>query len=320
MESLVTVPHLAADPRRAACVRRFAEDENVSVILLLGDVTGPVLMEGEDLLYRQVQDLFQGADSPSVLDRVAIARAYLAQPRGVTEAHLDAVRFYLTRVVNVEPEGGIAWKEAFFRAWARLQEMREAFGDRRCLALADTLVCQEVFRGHLLDYRSIEIAGRTVKGVGLSPENRIAAPAERIPAEYRDELDGAVPLEEYAREFDIFVANAFPPPLQRAIQRAKWRLTILPGQATDATSFGGSAFAFESPGTFSLFKCGKNETRRQAYRFIGSDARLFRTDTFDGNFRLVETRDDLDRSPRIFLGRSDPSARRPVQKPLKKPI
>lgn len=320
MESFLTVPHLAADPRRAACIRRFAEDENVSVILLLGDITGPVLAEGEDLLYRQIQDLFHGADLPSVHDRVAIARAYLSQPCGVTEAYLDAVRFYLTRIVDIDPEGGIVWKEAFFRAWTRLQDMRGNFGDRRCLALADTLVTQEVFRGNLLDYRAIGIAGRTVKGLGLSPVNRIAVPIERLPVEYRDELDGAVPLEEYARDFDIFIANAFPPLLQQALQRRKWRLTILPGQATDATSFGGAAFAFESPGTFSLFKCREGETRRQAYRFIGSDARLFRTDTFDRNFKLVETRDDLDRSPRIFLGRSDPAARRPSLKPLKKPV
>ncbi len=320
MESFLTVPYLAADSRRAACLRRFAEDENVSLILLLGDVTGPVLAEGEDLLYRQVQDLFQGADAPSVPERVAIARAYLAQPGGVTEAYLDAVRFYLTRIVDLEPEGKIVWKEAFFRTWQHLQDMKEAFGDRRCLALADTLVAQEVFRGSLLDYRSVEVAGRVLKGVGLSPANRITVPAERLPVEYRDELDGAIPLDEYARDYDIFVANAFPPSLQRAAQRAKWRLTILPGGSTDATSYAGSAFAFESPGTFSLFKCREGEVRRQAYRFVGSDVRLFRTDTFDANFKLVNTTDDFDRSARIFLGRADPSARRPSLKPQKKPI
>lgn len=312
MQSFVVVPHLAADHRRAALIRRFAEDEGVSAIVPFGDVTGPVLSEGEQLLYRQMADLCP--DFGAVRERVAIGQAYLAQG-GVAEGYRDAIRFYLSQIVDVEPEGRVVWKEAFFRAWQRLDRMREAFGDRRCLVVADTLVAAEVFAGSRLDYRSAEVGGRILKGVGLSPRDRIGTVSKHVPSEYRGDLPDAVPLEEYAREFHVFVTNVFSPALQRVLARWKWRLTILPGQATDATSFGGAAFAFEAPDTFSLFKCQEGETVRQVYRFVGSDARLFRIDTFDANFKLAGSRDDFDRSPRLFLGRTRPA---PAKSPTKK--
>ncbi len=320
MESFVVVPHLAADSRRAVLVRHFAEDEDVAAILLIGDVTGQILSEGELLLYRQVQELF--ADVRTVQGRVAIARAYLAQP-GMTEAYRDAVRFYLSRIADMESEERVVWKEAFYRSCERLVKMREAFGGRRCIALADTLITAQVFAGNLLDYGEIEIGKRIVKGVGLSPRERISVPVKDVPVEYRDELPGAIAIEKYARDYHIFVANAYSPSLQRVLSRSKWRLTILPGQTTDATSFGGAAFAFESPGTFSLFKCREEGMLRQAYQFVGNDARLFRTDTFDSNFKLCGTTDDMNRMPRLFLGRSQPApafpSRHAFRMPRRKP-
>ncbi len=294
----MVVPHLCADTRRAEILRHFSEEKGVSAVILFGDVTGRVLTDGEEVLYRQVQELFH--DAPSIVERVKIARAYLAQP-GVTEGYREAIRFYLSEIADLEMDTHVIWKGLYFRAKERLHRMVKAFGTRRrCLALADTLVCEEAFEGNLLDYRALAVSERLIKGVGLSPEDRIAIPAKYVPLEYRGALAHTIPLAEYTREFDIFVANSFSTPLQAALRNLSGCLAILPGGATEVTSFKGMTLAFESPGTFSLYKFQPELATRQVYRFVGRDLRLFRIDTFDQDFNRKGSEMGLDRPLRHF--------------------
>lgn len=291
-KSLITVLHLCADARRAKFLRRFADDHDVDAVIPFGDVTGPVLTDGEQVLYRQAQELFQ--DAHSLKERVEIARAYLAHA-GVADGYRDAVRFYLSHIVDLEMDDRVVWKEAYLRARERVARMVGIFGPRRCAPLADTLVCEDVLKEDLLDYRVLKLGNLVVKGVGLSPRDQILVPVKYTPSEYRHELPGAVPLADYVKDFDIFVANALTRTLQAPLRRLKWRLVVIPGAVTDVAAHGNVTLAFESPGTFSLFKWQPERTTRQVYRFVGSDARLFRTDTFDRHFGVTGFQGALDR-------------------------
>lgn len=290
--SLLTVLHLCADLRKARLIRQFAEEEKVGLVLLFGDVSGPVLSNLEQVLYRQAMELFQ--DAHGVPERIEIARAFLAR-KGVTEAYREALQFYLDEVATLDGDRQVIWKGAFLRAIFRLEKVAEVFSGLPHAVLADSAACEAPFEKVLLDYRALRLGSLTLKGIGLSPAEGIRVPMRNAPEEYRHELPHAVALKPYLETFDIFVANAFSANLQEALRGLRNRLVIVPGAATEVSPLKGLTLAFEGPGTFSLYKPKSERMLRQVYTFVGNDIRLVRIDELGARFKHERTESHLDR-------------------------
>ncbi len=293
MKSFITAVHPRADGVSLFPLLRFVERQGVDALILFGDVTGPVLSDRERVLYRQACELL--AETTDLTERARTAKALLARP-GLAEPFRDALRFYLSHVVDTDAQGQAAWQEAYRRAAKRLADFAARLKPYPCAVLADSAMCEEAFGDHLLDFESLAFGEKILKGVGLAPRDGIHPAVEHTPAEYRQDLRRAVPLGAYLAEFDILVANALVPPIESAIERLANRLVILPGESPDVTGFERIMIAFEPAGTFSHYEFQDDRIIRHVHQPAGERLRLVRQDTFDSDFRLLRTKTDFDSS------------------------
>ena len=89
--------HPCANRRVTETIRRFVGEEAIDAVLFFGDVTGPILTDGQRVLYDQARELF--ADAHSIPERVKVARQFLAGS-GLARMYRDAVRFYLSQIAD----------------------------------------------------------------------------------------------------------------------------------------------------------------------------------------------------------------------------
>lgn len=302
MKSFITAVHPRADGVTLFPLLRFVERQGVDAVILFGDVTGPVLSDRERVLYRQACELL--AETTDLVEKAQTAKAILARP-GLAEPFRDALRFYLSHIVDIDAQGQARWQEAHRRAAKRLSDFAARMKPYPCAVLADNVMCEEAFGDHLLDFEALAFGEKTLKGVGLAPRDGIRPAVEHTPAEYHQDLRRAVPLGPYLAGFDILVANALVPPIESAIERLAGRLVILPGESPDVTGFERITIAFEPAGVFSHYEFQDDRIIRHVHQPAGERLRLVRQDTFDGDFRLLRTKTDFDSS----------AAARPVARP-----
>ncbi len=296
LSSFVTVLHPCGDPLRAEPAVRLLRQEKAGAIVCFGDVTGPVFSDAERILYSQALTLF--SDTSTFQEKVRIAKAFLAGP-GLGDTYREALRFYLTQVVDLAADDQIVWKEAYARTVTRLKEFAAGLSPHRFAAVADTIACEDAFEGTLLDFHSLEVGGLTLKGLGLAPAEQVLVPVKYTPQEFRQELGCAVPLGEYLAAFDILVANAFPGPVQERLRKAQRRLVILPGAQPEVSAFEGVTLVFDAPQTVSLFAREGAGLVRKVFRPVGAELRLTRIDTFDAALKLARSETGLDRLPLV---------------------
>lgn len=307
MRSFVIAADVAGDPVKALPVLRFLEKEDADAAFFFGDVTGPLLSDGERVLYRQARDLLQEtADLPG---KIMAARALLSRP-GLAEPYREALAFYLKEIADLSPEGEVRWQGSYRKALARLSDLAARLAPYPSAILADTAACEEAFAERLLDYDTLTLEGKTLKAVGLAPQEGLCHPAPHTPVEFRQPLRRAEPFSRYLASFDILVANALAPSLEAVLERVEERLTILPGSAPDVSDFEKTTLAFEAPGAFSHYRVEGDRLFRNVHRFSGGRLRLIRQDTFDLSFKLLRTKTDIDRG-----GSPQPAARRPEATP-----
>lgn len=296
LRSFVVTIHPCGDPVRTLPALQLMERERADALILFGDVTGPVLSDADRILYGQARALFQ--DAGSIHEKVRIAQAILARP-GLAASFRDALRFYLSQIADLAADDQVVWKDAYARAVSRLREFAVGLAPYRHAVVADTLVCEDAFEGKVLDFHSLSVGGKTLKGLGLSPRELVLVPVKYVPEEFRQDLGCAVPLAEYLERFDVLVANAFPPALQEQLRGAREGIVVLPGARPEVSSFENLTLVFESPQTLSLYTFYDARLVRKVYRPAGSQLRLVRIDAFDERMRLVQTEDNLDRLPLV---------------------
>lgn len=296
LSSFVTVLHPCGDPLRAAPAVSLLQKEKAGAIVCFGDVTGPVFTDAERILYSQALTLF--SEASTFQEKVRIAKAFLAGP-GLGDTYREALRFYLTQVVDLAADDQIVWKDAYARTVARLKEFAAGLAPHRFAAVADTIACEDAFEGTLLDFHSLKVGGLTLKGLGLAPAEQVLVPVKYTPQEFRQDLGCAVPLGEYLADFDILVANAFPGPVQERLRKAANRLVILPGAQPEVSAFEGVTLVFDSPQTVSLFVREGEGLVRKVFRPVGAELRLTRIDTFDAALKLAKSETGLDRLPLV---------------------
>lgn len=292
LRSFVTVLHPCGDPLRAAPALQLLDQEKADAVICFGDVTGPVFSDAERILYSQALTLF--SETSTFQERIRIAKAFLAGP-GLGDSYREALRFYLSQVVDLAADDQIVWKEAYARTVARLKDFGASLSPRRYAVVADTLACEDAFGGALLDFHSLRMGDLAVKGLGLAPAEQVLVPVKYTPQEFRQDLGCAVPLGEYLADFRILVANAFPGPIQERLRKAQGRLAILPGAQPEVSAFEGVTLAFDSPQTLGLYRLEGEGVVRKVYRPVGSEMRLVRIDTFDERMKLVRSEANLDR-------------------------
>ncbi len=292
MKSFAASVHPRADPIRTLPLLRFTERQEIDALIFFGDITGPVLTDGEKVLYQQASELLQ--DAQNLHEKVHSARALLERP-GLAVPYRDALWFYLSQIVDLTPEEEVAWQESYQRSAKRLREFAARLGPYPSTVLADTLICEEVFRDRLLDYDVLTLEAKTLKGVGLAPREGIFPATDHVPAEYRQELRRAVPFTQYLAAFDILVVNTLSPSLKGILERIENRLVLLPGDSSDVSDFEKITIAFEAPDAFSHYEFQDDRILRTVHRPSAGQLRLVRQDTFDLDFKLLRTKTDFDR-------------------------
>lgn len=292
LQSFAVSVHLRGDAAAAMPLLRFLDREEADAAFLFGDLSGPVLTDAEWVLYQRAAALLR--EEGSIQAKAHAARALLAQT-GLGEDYREALQLYLKKIADADANDEIVWGEAYQRTVSRLRAIAERFSPYPYAALADSDAAEEAFGDRILDFETLSFGDRTLKAVGLSPEEGIHVPAERMPEELLLSERRSVPLSDYLASFDILIANALPPALQSLLERFEDRLLILPGDRPDVSDFKGTTLAFEAPGTFSVWRIEGDRILRHVQEGTAAGTRLVRRDTFDADFKLLKSKTDFSR-------------------------